>query len=80
VWNATPAASAPYKTRVVVIRPSDPATFSGTVLVEWLNVTSGQDMPSDWMVAHREIVRRGYAYVAVSAQAVGIEGGVATFP
>ena len=27
------------------------------------------------MMAHREIVRRGYAYVAVSAQQVGIEGG-----
>src|SRR4029453_7704204 len=32
-------------------------------------------MPSEWMVAHREILRRGYAYVAVSAQAAGIEGG-----
>jgi hypothetical protein len=75
VWSAAPADSALYKTRVVVIRPSDPATFNGTVLVEWLNVTSGQDMPAGWMVAHREILRRGYAYVAVSAQAVGIEGG-----
>ena len=72
---ATPATNAPYKTRVVVVRPSDPARFNGTLLVEWLNVTAGQDMPSEWMVAHREILRRGYAYVAVSAQAVGIEGG-----
>ena len=75
VWAATAGAGAPYKTRVVAIRPSDPAKFNGTVLVEWLNVTSGQDTPADWMVAHREILRRGYAYVAVSAQAVGVEGG-----
>jgi hypothetical protein len=75
VWGPTPAASASYKTRAVVIRPSDPSMFDGTVLVEWLNVTSGQDMAVDWMVAHREILRRGSAYVAVSAQAVGIEGG-----
>jgi len=74
-WDARPASSAPFKTRVVVIRPRDPAKFNGTVLVEWLNVTSGQDTPADWMVAHREILRRGYAYVAVSAQAVGVEGG-----
>lgn len=60
---------------MVVVRPGDPARFNGTALVEWLNVTSGQDMPSEWMVAHREILRRGYTYVAVSAQAVGIEGG-----
>ena len=26
-------------------------------------------------MAHREIVREGYAYVAVSAQRVGVEGG-----
>jgi hypothetical protein len=70
-----PAGSATYKTRIVVIRPSDPAPFNGTLLVEWLNVTSGQDMPTDWFVAHREILRRGYAYAAVSAQATGTEGG-----
>ena len=74
-WNAAPAGRAPYRTRVVVVRPSDPAKFSGTMLVEWLNVTSGQEMPAVWMVAHREILRRGHAYVAVSAQAVGVEGG-----
>jgi hypothetical protein len=46
VWGATPSGSAPYKTRAVVIRPRDPAAFNGTVLVEWLNVTSGQDVPA----------------------------------
>jgi Alpha/beta hydrolase domain len=29
-----------------------------------------------WMMAHREMVRAGYAYVAVSAQRVGVEGGM----
>ncbi len=74
-WNAVADASAPYTTRFVVIRPSDPAKFNGTLLVEWLNVTAGQDTPADWMVAHRVMLRRGYAYVAVSAQKVGVEGG-----
>jgi hypothetical protein len=60
---------------VVIIRPIDPQRFNGTVLVEWLNVTAGQDAAADWMVAHREIVRSGYAYVAVTAQKVGIDGG-----
>ena len=27
------------------------------------------------MMAHREIVREGYAYVGVSAQKVGVDGG-----
>src|SRR5205807_1447258 len=31
----------PYVTRILVRRPSDPAAFNGTVLVEWLNVTEG---------------------------------------
>ena len=76
-WQASPLDQAPFTTRFVVIRPSDPAKFNGTLLVEWLNVTAGQDTPADWMVAHREMLRRGYAYVAVSAQKVGVEGGVA---
>lgn len=74
-WNAIADTTAPYVTRIVVIRPVDPAKFNGTVLVEWLNVTAGQDTPADWMVAHREMIRKGYAYVAVSAQKVGVEGG-----
>lgn len=74
-WSALIDKSAPYVTRVVVVRPRDPAKFNGSVLVEWLNVTSGQDAPATWMVGHREILRRGYAWVGVSAQVVGIEGG-----
>ena len=74
-WNVVADASAPFTTRFVVIRPNNPAKFNGTLLVEWLNVTAGQDTPADWMVAHREMLRRGYAWVGVSAQKVGVEGG-----
>ena len=55
-------------------RPTTP-TFNGTVIVEWLNVSGGIDAPAVWFMAHREIARAGYAYVAVSAQHVGVEGG-----
>jgi hypothetical protein len=61
-----------YRTRVVVARPVDPARFNGTVFVEWMNVTAGQDIPTDWIMAHNEIVRSGAAWVGVSAQAVGV--------
>lgn len=33
-----------YVTRVLVRRPTDPARFNGTVVVEWLNVTLDQDI------------------------------------
>jgi hypothetical protein len=66
---------APFTTRLVVGRPSDPAHFNGTVLVEWLNVSIGTDYAIDWTYLHRELLRSGYAYVAVSAQKVGIDGG-----
>lgn len=68
--------SADYTTRMVVLTPTDRTRFNGTVLVEWLNVSGGIDAPAVWMMAHREIVRSGYAYVAVSAQKVGVDGGV----
>ncbi len=66
---------ADYTTRIVVLTPTDDAAFNGTVIVEWLNVSGGIDAPAVWFMAHREIVREGYAYVAVSAQLVGVEGG-----
>src|SRR6476469_7280316 len=70
------AGEAEYTTRIVALTPIDAAAFNGTVLVEWLNVSGGIDAPAVWFMAHREIARAGYAYVVVSAQRVGIEGGL----
>lgn len=70
-----PVEDAEFTTRIVVLTPTDPGRFSGTVVVEWLNVSGGIDAPAVWFMAHRELVRAGHAYVAVSAQRVGIEGG-----
>ena len=74
-WDAAPSGTADYTTRIVVLKPSDVTKFNGTVIVEWLNVSGGIDAPAVWFMAHREFVREGYAYVAVSAQQVGVEGG-----
>ena len=74
-WTARAADTAPYATRIVVVRPKDSKRFNGTVAVEWLNVTGGLDAGPDWTYSHREMLRSGYAYVGVSAQKVGVEGG-----
>src|SRR5262245_49958288 len=70
-WTVHPAANAPYTTRIVVHRPRDARRFNGTVVVEWLNVTSGADGGVAWIAAHNELIRDGYVWVGVSAQAVG---------
>ena len=75
-WSVTPSGAADFTTRIVSLTPADRARFNGTVLVEWLNVSGGIDAPAVWMMAHREMLRAGYGYVAVSAQRVGVEGGV----
>lgn len=62
---------------MVIRRPVDPASFSGTLVVEWLNVSSGKDAAPDWTYLADEIVRRGHVWVGVSAQHVGVEGGAA---
>jgi hypothetical protein len=74
-WQVTPSARAPFATRLVVCRPSRPGAFTGTVVLEWLNVSAGFDAPAYWMLTHRHLVRAGWAWVGVSAQRVGIEGG-----
>jgi hypothetical protein len=38
-WDVAPAESANFRTRILVRRPMDPQHFSGTVLVEWDNVS-----------------------------------------
>jgi hypothetical protein len=64
-----------YRTRIVVRRPEDPADFSGTVVVEWLNVSGGVDANPDYTFMADELVRQGTAWVGVSAQRIGVEGG-----
>jgi hypothetical protein len=75
VWTAVPADTAGYVSRIVVLQPMDSARFNGTVVVEWFNVTGGLDAAPDWTQMHTELIREGYAWVGVSAQSVGIEGG-----
>jgi hypothetical protein len=74
-WAATEAGTAPYRTRILVRRPADPGAFDGTVFVEWLNVTAGVDGDPDFGLTHPELLGHGSAYVGVSAQRAGVEGG-----
>lgn len=74
-WRFVHDAAARYRTRVLVRRPADPKVFSGTVIVEWLNVSGGVDADPDWVNLREEIVRRGDAWVGVSAQRIGVVGG-----
>jgi hypothetical protein len=74
-WSVAPASTAAYKSRIVVRTPTDPKKFNGTVIVEWFNETAGRDSDPDFGFAHLEMLRAGFAYVGVSAQALGITGG-----
>lgn len=69
------AGYAAYRTRVLLRRPTDATAFNGTVVVEWLNVSGGVDASPDYTFMADEIVRGGYAWVGVSAQYFGVEGG-----
>lgn len=75
VWTFEADDSAPYRTRVLVRRPANPARFSGTVIVEWLNVSGGLDANPNYVSVEEELTRQGHAWVGVSAQLIGIEGG-----
>ncbi len=73
-WTIAVAGSAPYRTRVIVRRPSDPAKFDGNVVVEWMNVSAGESAP-DWDYLNPALMDSGAAYVGVSAQALAVNGG-----
>ncbi|HEY1832460.1 MAG TPA: alpha/beta hydrolase domain-containing protein [Acidimicrobiales bacterium] len=74
-WDVTPGPTADYRTRMVVRRPIDPDAFSGTVVVEWHNVSAGIDAGPDWAFLHRHLTKAGHGWVGVSAQKAGIDGG-----
>jgi hypothetical protein len=71
-WRVRPSRTAPFRTRVLVVRPVDGARFNGVVHVNWQNVTAGfelgiADLESDQFLD-------GFAWVGVSAQRVGVHG------
>jgi len=74
-WTFEPEDTAPYRTRILVRRPENPADFSGTVLVEWINVSGGVDANPEYVAIEEELTRQGHTWVGVSAQIIGVEGG-----
>ena len=71
-WAVEPVGTAPFRTRLVVLRPDDPASFNGTVLVLWNNVSAGYE--NFGVGDSPEVFEGGYAVAAVSAQRVGVHG------
>jgi hypothetical protein len=74
-WSFEASTSAAYRTRIVVRRPANAADASGTVLVEWLNVSGGVDANPEFVMLEEEIIRQGHTWIGVSAQIIGVEGG-----
>ncbi len=71
-WKVCPTGTSPFRTRMVVIRPTEPANFNGTVLLLWNNVSGGFD--AFGVVDCAGLLRDGYAVVGVTAQRVGVHG------
>lgn len=74
-WSMTTvSADTPFSTALIVRRPADPARFSGIVIIEWLNVSSGYSLDVDWAMSQDAFIREGHAYIGVNAQKAGISG------
>src|SRR4051812_15229755 len=71
-------ATAPFTSRMLVRLPRAAERFSGTVVVEWLNVTGQSDLETAWPVEAKYLMRHGIGYVGVSAQLAGVCCGPTT--
>jgi hypothetical protein len=69
-WEAVADGGGDFRTRMLVVRPADPAAANGTAVVHWLNVTAGYEKGT----ADDEELLSGFVWVGVSAQQVGIDG------
>ncbi|MEZ5707958.1 MAG: alpha/beta hydrolase domain-containing protein [Blastomonas sp.] len=70
-WTVEAAGTAPYKTRVIVHRPLDPARFNGIIMCEWANVSTFSDISN---AVNQSFYQSGFIYIAISAQKMGVEG------
>ena len=76
--NLSNGLTAPYTSRMLVRLPRDPKDFTGTVTVEWLNVTGQNDLETVWPPAGEYLMQEGVGYVGVSAQLAGVCCGPTT--
>jgi hypothetical protein len=73
-WGvSTSQTNVPYTTRLLVRYPTNPAKFNGTVVFEWLNDVTGGDQDPLWSEIYNQVISKGYAYVGVTAQRVGMQ-------
>ncbi len=63
-----------YRTRIVVRRPKNNRRFNGVVILEWQNVSAGYELDAHWAPSWKHFMQKGYAWVGVSAQRVGVHG------
>src|SRR6266542_4294220 len=64
--------TAPYTTRIIVSRPAKASAFNGTAVLDWTNVTAQFEDAVDIMEARQMLMREGFMFVHVSAQAAGV--------
>ncbi|NDL55803.1 hypothetical protein F7O44_01825 [Phytoactinopolyspora sp. XMNu-373] len=60
------AAGAPYRTRILVRRPRDPARFSGAAVAEVSHIWGGTSV---WRALNRHLMRSGHMWVEIDSQA-----------
>ncbi|WP_370039061.1 alpha/beta hydrolase domain-containing protein [Nocardioides sp.] len=70
--RAADGSTAPYTTRVIVTRPQKRKDFNGSVMLDWVNVTAQFENAVDSLEGREELLRSGWAFVHVSAQAAGV--------
>jgi len=70
--TALDGSRAPYTTRIIVTRPLHERDFNGTVMLDWVNVTAQFENAVDSLEAREMLLREGFAFVHVSAQAAGL--------
>jgi hypothetical protein len=60
------AGNVPYKTRIIVRRPTQAGHFNGSVVIEWWNSTANFDTAPAWDASAEHFAREGYVYVGVT--------------
>ncbi|WP_428265308.1 alpha/beta hydrolase domain-containing protein [Haliangium sp.] len=73
-------AAVPYKSRILVRRPSNTCDFNGVVLFELLNPTAGFDIDFEWHFTRELLLAEGYAWVGITMKDTAVDALAAWDP
>lgn len=62
----------PYKNRILIRKPKNPAAFSGRVFIDIYNASNGYDIEDVWRRSYKYFLGNGHIYIGITSKPINV--------